>query len=143
MAIKTGLRTLLLAQSSITTLAPAQTVGGKSYDSIFVEKIKQGVKPPCIVITRNGYDPMKTLDGTSGMASSEIDIECYESTEPKAQALAKAVSDYLKDYSGAAGGSDTINAVLWDGINEFETEEQDAKDNWRYAVVLNFTIQHT
>jgi hypothetical protein len=36
-AIETGLRTLLLAQSSITTLAPAQTVGGLSIDAVFLD----------------------------------------------------------------------------------------------------------
>lgn len=142
MAIKAGLRTLLLANGSITTLCPAQTVKGISRGSIFVGTIPQGAKPPFIVISRIGHDPMKALDGTTGMVSSEIDIDCFENTEPEAEALATVVKDYLKDYSGAAGGSDTIDAVLLQDINDFENPEQDGNDTWRYAVTLSFEIQH-
>lgn len=144
MAIKTGLRTLLLAQSSITTLAPAQTVSGKSYNAIFVEKVKQGFKPPYIVISDTSHDPMNTLDGLTGMGNSEIDIECVEFTEPEAQALAKAVSDYLRNYTGAAGGIDTIDSVEWTNRQTFTgKDETDAADVWRFNVVLTFDIQHS
>lgn len=142
MAIKDGLRTLLLAQSSITTLAPAQTIKGQSISGIFVDRPIQGFKPPFIVISRAGHDPYKAFDGTTGLRSTEIDIDCFEYTEPEAEALATAVSDYLKDYTGAAGGSDTIDAVLWDDVNDFVNSEQDGKDLWRFAVTLSFTIQH-
>lgn len=144
MAIKTGLRTLLLAQSSITTLCPAQTVSGKSYSAIFVEKVKQGFKPPYIVISDTSHDPMNTLDGLTGMGNSEIDIECVEFTEPEAQVLAKAVSDYLRNYTGAAGASDTVDAVQWTNRQTFTgKDETDAADVWRFNVVLTFDIQHS
>lgn len=142
MAIKTGLRTLLLAQSSITTLAPAQTIRGVSVPAVFVNKVPQGFVPPYLRITRIRHDPLKALDGTTGMAESEIDIDCYESTEPEAEALAKAVSDYLKDYSGAAGGSDTIDAVYWDDVGEFEVKAPGATDEFYQVVTLTFTIHH-
>jgi hypothetical protein len=142
MALKDGLRTLLLAQSSITTLAPAQTIKGISHPSIYVGKVAQGAIPPFIVISRTGHDPMKALDGTTGLAQTEIDIDCFEGTATKAEALAKAVSDYLKDYTGAAGSSDTIDAVLWEDMNDFENPEPNGKDDWQHAVTLTFSIQH-
>ena len=141
MAIKDGIRTLLLAQSSITTLAPAQTVGSKSYGAIFVDKVKQGIVPPFIEISRTGSDAMPAMDGTTGMKSTEIDIDCWEWTEPKAEALATVVSEFLKDYSGSAG-SDVIDSVLWEDTNDFKEPEQGGSDKWRYAVTLSFTIQH-
>lgn len=144
MAIKTGLRTLLLAQSSITTLCPAQTISGKSYDGIFVEKVKQGFKPPYIVISDTTHDPMNTLDGITGMGNSEIDVECVEYTEPEAQALAAAVISYLRNYTGAAGGSDTIDAVQWSNRQTFTGQDEgDGRDVWRFNVVLTFDIQHS
>lgn len=144
MALKAGLRTLLLAQSSITTLAPAQTIGGKSYDGIFVEKVKQGFKPPYILITDTSLDPMNTLDGMTGMGDSEIDIECVEYTEPEAEALAKAVSDYLRNYTGAAGGSDTIDAVRWENKQSFTgKDDSDSRDVWLFNVTLTFQIHHS
>lgn len=133
MAIKEGLRTLLLAQSSITTLCPV----------VFVEKVKQGVKPPYIRITDAGHDPMKCLDGTYGMGSSEIYVECVEFTEPESEAIATAVTAFIKDYSGDAGGSDTIDAVLWDDKQTFiRKEDDDGKDVWRYNARLALTVQH-
>jgi hypothetical protein len=144
MALKDGLRTLLLAQGGITALCPAQTASnGASIPAIFVGKVKQGMKTPFICISRIRHDPLKTLANTTGMAESEIDIDCFANTEPKAEAIAKAVSDFLKDYSGAAGGSDTIDAVWWDDTNEFENQEDAGPDVWRHAVTLTFTIHHT
>lgn len=142
MSIKTGLRTLLLAESTVTALCPSQTIKGASRGSIFVRKAEQGAKPPFIIITRIDNDPLLALDGTYGMESSEVDIDCYEYTDVKAEALADAVSDYLDDFSGAAGGSDTIDAVLLESRNDFEVPEDDGSDRVRYVVTLSFTIQH-
>lgn len=142
MAIKDGLRTLMLAESTITALCPAQTLKGLSLSAVFVDKAEQGAKPPFIIISRIGSDPMLALDGTYGMKSTEIDIDCYEATPTKAEALATAVSTYLDDYTGAAGGSDTIDAVMLEDTNDFLVPEEDGKDNLRHVVTLSFTIQH-
>lgn len=142
MALKNGLRTLLLAESSITSLVPAQTVDGDSVSAIFVTTADQGAKVPYLVISRTGHDPMKAMDGTTGMAQTDIDIDCYAGTPAEADALATAVEAYLKDYSGAAGGSDTIDCVLFEDKNDFENTEGDGNDQWRYVVTLSFTIFH-
>jgi len=73
-AIEIGLRTLLLAQASITALAPAQTVGGVSFDAVFLDNAAEGVKPPYVIITQTGHDPYKRLDGTGGtLRKTEVD----------------------------------------------------------------------
>lgn len=143
MAIETGLRTLLLAESTITALAPAQTIKGQSIDAIFNEYAEQGFLPPFILISLIDFDPMKHLGGTTGMETTEIDIDCYERTYPRALALAKAVSDYLKDYTGAAGGSDTINAVLWEDKRYDKIFDADGRDVRQHIMGLNFRIQHS
>lgn len=142
MAIKDGIKTLLLAQSSITTLCPAQTVQKNSFGAIFVDAIKQGIVPPYIKISRTGFDPMECLDGTAGMGSTDIEIECLAYEEPDAAALAKAVSDYFKDYYGAAGASDTIDCVNWTGVSDDVIPEGNGGDIFRYAVKLQFTVMH-
>lgn len=142
MAIKNGIRQLLLAQPGITALCPAQTVNSESVPAVFVETVRQGVKSPHIVISRTGSDARVAMDGTYGMASTEIDIDCFAATATKAEAIAKAVSDVFKDYSGPAGTSDAIDAVLWDSTNDFENSEQNGNDQWRYAVTLGFTVHH-
>lgn len=141
MAFKDDLRTQLLAQSSITTLAPAQTVQGQSYSGIFVDKVKQGFKPPYIVIERNGFDPLNFTDAQSGAGTEDIDVTCVEQTEPEAEALATAVTNYLKAYIGTIG-STTGCAVTWRDSSTEKYEEDDGRDVWRYEVTLNFSIFH-
>ena len=144
MAIEIGLRTLLLAQSSITTLAPAQTVGGLSIDAVFLDHPVEGVKAPYVLITLTSHDPYRRFDGTGGtLRRSDVDIDCYASNRPAAIALASAVEVFLRDYSGAAGASDTINAVLWENARDDVVYLGDGRDARHYVRSLSFIIQHT
>jgi hypothetical protein len=112
-------------------------------DCVFIDTADQGVKTPYIVISRTGFDPEKTLGTTTGITRSEIDIDCYAETPADAESLANAVATFFKDYTGAAGGSDTISAVLWEDMNDFENSEGNGNDQWRYAVTLTFTVFHS
>ena len=141
MAIKDGLRSLLLAQSSITSLCPAQVIGKKTVNAIFVDTIYQGIKPPYITVSRTGSNPRGSLDGTTGIKESEIDVDCFADTETLAEALSVSVSNALKDYTGVAGVNDTIDAVDWNDTNDFQNPEV-GQDLWRHAVTLSFTIFH-
>jgi hypothetical protein len=142
--IETGLRTLLLAQSSITALAPAQTVGGLSIDSVFLDHPVEGVKAPYVLITLTSHDPYKRLDGTGGtLRRSDFDVDCYASNKPDAIALAGVVETFLRDYVGAAGASDTINAVLWENSRDEVVFLGDGRDARHYVRSLSFIIQHT
>jgi hypothetical protein len=143
-AIETGLRTLLLAQSSITSLAPAQAIGGISFPAIFLDNAAEGIKAPFIIITQTGHDPYKRLDGTGGtLRMSEFDIDAYSTSRPGAIALATAVEVFLRDYVGAAGASDTINAVLHEGTLDDLVTLGDGRDQRYYVRSLSFQIQHT
>jgi len=60
----------------------------------------------------------------------------------KQKALAKAVSDYFENFSGAAG-SDTINAVLWnDETDSYEPDEK-GSDKGLHVTTLDFNVQYT
>lgn len=141
MTIKDGLRTLLLAQSSITTLAPAQTINRQSISAIFVDAVMQGFVPPYIMIERTSYTPLRFINTTTAAGTSEIEIDCYERTEPLAEALALAVATYIKDFSGTAGSA-TIHRVNWTGSMNFRTEEIDGSDTRRHIATLNLSIFH-
>lgn len=144
MAIEIGLRTLLLAQSTITTLAPAQIVGGVTFDAVFLDNPAEGVKPPYVLITLTSHDPYRRFDGTGGtLRRSDFDIDCYASNRPAAITLAGAVETFLRDYVGAAGASDTINAVLWDNARDDVVFLGDGRDQRHYVRSLSFIIQHT
>jgi hypothetical protein len=103
--------------------------------------MKQGAIPPYIKIQRKDGTPRLCLQGTLG--KSEIEIKCCSYAEPAAAALAKAVSDFLESYSGAAGASDTIDFSIWDNPGESAPiPEQDGGDKYRYTVPLIFTVWH-
>lgn len=141
--IDEGLRALLLQQNSLQVLLGTQTVGKPTFEKVFNEDAPQGIEPPYIVISQISFDPMKALDGTTGMESTEFDIDCYHKTQPEAKRLGKAVSDFLKDYTGLAGGNDRINAVLWDNMRYDRFFNQDGSDSRIRICSLTFTIQHT
>lgn len=142
MAIETGLRTLLLAQSSITALAPAQTIGGTSYPAVFNEHPIQGFRLPYVLIAQIDEDPMLTLGTASGFKKTNIDIDCYSNTHPGAIALADAVEAFLDDYTGAAGSS-TITAVEYQGRRYDAIYEAQGRDVREHIVSLNFEIYHS
>lgn len=139
MPLETGLKTLLLAQSSITSLVPAQSIGGTTYNGIFNESPEQGFVLPYILIHQIDCDPMVALDGTSGMMDYEFDIDCYATKYATALAIADAVADYLKDYSGAAGSS-TINSVVWLGKRHDRIYEGQGRKVVFNIVSLSFQI---
>jgi hypothetical protein len=142
MAIETSLRTLLLAQSSITTLAPAQTIGGVSYSGIFLDHNAEGFVAPFVTITLTDHDPLKRLDGTGGtLRFSDFDIDCYCSNRPASIALADSIETFLNDYSGAAG-SDTIDAVLFQDKRDDIVYLGDGRDQRHYVRSLSYQIQH-
>ena len=142
MAIETSLRTLLLAQSSITALVPAQTVGGVSFSGIFLDHNAEGFVAPFVLLTMVDHDPLKRLDGTSnGLAFTDFDIDCYCSNRPAAIALAAAVNSFLKDYTGAAD-TDTIDAVLFQSMRDDVVFLGDGRDQRHYVRSLSYQIQH-
>lgn len=143
MAIELGLRTLLLQQPAIVALVPPQPVGNPTFDCVFNEFAPQGVKPPFIVIYQINFDPMKALDGTYGMETTELDVDCHHITHPGAVKLGKTVSDFLKDYTGLAGGQDRINAVLWESKRHDRIYLNDGRDVRENILSMTFTIQHS
>ena len=133
--IKDGLRTLLLSQPTITAIVGAE--------GVYVNKAPQGKNPPYAIIDGVRTDPLGTLTETVGLRFKDTDIDCFAATEPVAQQLANAVSDFLKDYVGPAGPDDTINAVLWTDEDDDFVPDVEGGDQGRHLVTLDFNIQYT
>lgn len=131
--ITEGLRSLLLAQSSVTG-----TVGSSG---AYIQFAPQGVNPPFIVISRVDTERPLRLDGSGGMRMADIDIECWSTTPTKAAALAKTVADVLDDYTGAAG-SETVEAVLLQGESDGEETPTSGEDVVRFYTLLDFSIHY-
>lgn len=136
MAIEQGLRTLLLAQSSITSLLGDATKG------VYLDFAPQGVAEPFIVISAVSVNPLLHLGGTGGLRFTSVDVDCKARTREAATSLAQAVETYIADYSGAAG-SDTLNAVLLEDRG-YDFEPPDGARQWgRFVETLDIQCQWT
>lgn len=132
--MRAGLKKLLLGENTIKTI-----VG----DRIYISHAPQGVDKDKehILITQISSEENKSFDGTSELRFLELDIDCKAPTSAKADALAKAVRKFLKDYTGAAGDQ-TIGAVLFNNESDAYEPPADGSDKGLYAVTLDFQIQY-
>lgn len=103
--IDEGIRTLFLAEGTITALLGSSTAG------VYVSYAPQTVTRPYVEIHVISDDPMVVTTGTTGLATTELDIVCRAENSVDASDLAEAIAAYFDDFTGAAG-SDTIKAVI-------------------------------
>lgn len=129
-----GLRTLLLTQSSVTDLVSTR---------IYVTAAKQGIDQPYIVIDRVDNEKYKGLSGYLSTQRAEVDIECWASTPSAAASLAKVVSDYLDDFSGATGGAETILASHQVGDTDNYEPPKTGSDITEFVTILNYEFDYT
>lgn len=127
-----GLRTLLLAQTSVTDL-----VGQR----IYVSAARQGANQPCILLKRISDEKHKALDGYVSARHAEIDIECWASTASAAAALAKIVSDYLDDFMGTAGNETILSSHQIDDTDTYDPP-QSGSEITEFVTILNFEFQY-
>lgn len=143
MAIETGLRTLLLGETSIASLVPPQTIGGIRFYGVFNEDPAQGFKPPFILVAQTGVNPWLTLGTSLGTHATDFDIDCYAYEHEDAIAIAAAVQTFFQDYTGAAGASNRILAVLWQGQRHDAIYEAEGRDVRQHIISTSYTVQHT
>lgn len=134
MALGEGLISLLSGEATINALLAAT-------DSVYEDAITQDHAMSYLSLSQLSQDPMKALDGTSGMRKSEFDIDCVCTSRVKANALADAVDEFIKDFTGAAG-SNTINAVLLNDRAYDAIPVSQGSDNYKYITTLNVDFQH-
>ena len=137
-----GIRTLLLAQAAITTLAPSQVVKGVTYPAVFCDNPVEDMIPPYIVLISNKTDPCLTLDAvinTSGV-SDDIDIVAVGYSIVDARALGQAVQTFFDDYEGPAGSDDTVLAVhLLDETYSYDYPA-DGRDTKVHKIAVSYNI---
>ncbi len=139
-----GIRTLLLAQSSITTLVPTQIVNRVAMPSIVCDHAPQGMQPPFVVIRDTGTETYSSLGPyTETLKGASVEIDCMAYQEPSARTLAQTIRQFFDDYSGAAGASDTIKAVIWDDEKPAYSKPNEGRDT-RYQIVTEpFFVQYS
>jgi len=130
--MRAGLRALLTGEATISTI-----VGSR----VYITRAPQGAVYPHVLITQMGSEENLALDGTGPLRFLDIDIDCKATTGKGAADLAKAVRDFIKDYSGAAGG-ETIEAVILNGEVDGYEDPRDGSDVGTVMVTLDVTIQY-
>lgn len=132
--MKTDLRTLLLAQSTITTFVGTQ--------GVYLQSASQGAGLPYIVISGQGSEEFNTLDAPSGsFRSLELDLECKGRTAHEAERIGETVRRFVKDYSGSAG-TQVIDAVIVDDLYDRVEKPVNGSDEKTFVVVLELTLQY-
>lgn len=145
--IETGLRTLLLSQSGVTSIAKPQRVDGLTFTGVFNEVAVQGCVPPFVVIRKVGHNPLVTLDGAGGLKLTDFEIDACSRDYPEALRLWQNMRDFFfpeteADYTGNAGPEDTIEAVINDGRSSSFFADDRANDVWWYIETLRIQVQH-
>ncbi len=142
MPITTGLRTLLLSRTDITTICKPRRIGGISFPGVFNQYPPEGTVPAFVLISQTDMDPFLALDGTYGLRSNDFDFDCYSRSFVEAEQLGDIVESFIKDYTGPAGASDTIKAVIYESRRYDEVFEEQGGDQRQHIQSISVTIQH-
>jgi hypothetical protein len=128
--MRASLVTLLNAQSSITDLVSTR---------IYIDKAPEGCALPYIVILQHGSDEFMTSDNTGNLRGIDFSIICRAQRSITSESVADAVREFIQDYSGAAG-SETISAVVFEGVSDQFEPPVDGSDIGKHASTLDLQI---
>lgn len=140
--IDEAMRTLFLATSAITTLVPAETVNGISISGVFTDSIPQGFLGDCILINVGKSDAMVCMDGTYGLQTDTLVVDCHAQTAPEAKAIAAAVKTLFDDYTGTVGGHVIKAVIRQNEQTQAPIDVMDARDVPDIVRTLVFTVMH-
>jgi hypothetical protein len=131
--MREGLRTLLLAQSSIASLVGA--------NGVYVTAVPQGATPPYVLLTVLDSDEFADLVTSGDFREVTVEIDAVASTQAAAASLAVAVRNFLRDYSGPAGGQ-VIDQVVAEGGERDSVQPPDSgSDRKRFVTSFEAEIQ--
>lgn len=113
-------------------------------DQIYVVTAPQGTPYPFIVITLTSGDAYGTLGGTTGLQSSEIDVDCISDDAHEASAVAFIVRDFFKDYVGLAGITDADVEIK--AVNVLDEQQSTvplphAADTYAFTSLVEYQVQ--
>ena len=128
-----GLRTLLLAESTVTAVT----------SKIYVTAARQNATAPYIVLDRIEDTKFSGLGGYLSARKCEVDIECWDTTPSDAAALSKIVGAYLDDFTGATGGSETILSCHEVGGNDTFATPKSGEEITEFVSILNYEFLYT
>lgn len=94
--------------------------------------------PPIVVLGVGDDDEQRTTSGTTAAPKYlELDVECWESTATKAEALADDIKGVFRDFTGAMGSYTVLFSRFY---NSFESQSGDAMQ-FGYSFTLRLTYK--
>lgn len=135
-----AMRQLFANENSIKTLLARPS---SQHSGAYVSRAPQGAPLSYLLLTRMDQDDNESLAGTGGsgwLYSAEVDVDAKANTYEKADALAKAVNDFFRNYSGTVGGV-TIEAVIKQGQQDGYEDLGNSADQGRHIVTLDYQVQ--
>lgn len=97
MSLKEHLRHVMLADTNVSS-----KVDGKN---IFSGRAPQGLKTDFVVVHAANTDFYRYLTGTDETSEVRLQLDCVSDDSDRAESLAKAVIDALKNYTGTYAGN--------------------------------------
>lgn len=134
MSLKSSLITYLRAQAAISDIA------GQRVRLQYAESSDRGTA--YITVTQVSGDHKQYMTAATGKVIGRIQIDCYETSPIKAEALADAVRGELDGYRGTMGDV-FISMCHLDDARDSETPPIEGSARGVYAVQLDFKIGWT
>lgn len=127
------LRSYLIAQSDI-----AAVISSRCYLLV----APQGAARPLVIFRVIQSDPFDTLQDTTGLVTSVVEIECQATSDVSAKSLKELVRRRLHTYRGAMGAT-TVCSCLQNSESDEYTPPQTGSDTGIYSTILEFDVVHT
>jgi hypothetical protein len=135
--MESGLITYLEAQTAITDI-----VGASGSERIYMLRRPEGADLPALVITLEGREHQAHATAASGLARSDIEIDCQATTYSGAKTLADAVRGELDGFQTAAMGTATVRRVSCVGEIDHYEQPLDESDSGVYHVFQDYDFWH-
>ncbi len=131
------LLTFLKSKATITAL-----VGSGNNARIRPGRLMQGDAMPAIRYAITGGFSHQHLRGLSGLASMQLQIDCYGATHSQAWELSEAVRLAMLPFRGLTGDTHISGVLLTNRLHSYE-EPVDASDHGKHRFILSFDVAHS
>lgn len=131
--MEADLRTYIVGQADI-----AAVISSRCYLLV----APQTASRPLIIFRVIQSDGLDTLNDTTGLVRSDLEIECHATTDTGSKALKELVRRRLHTYRGAMG-STFICSCLHTSESDDYVPPQVANDTGIYVASIGFDVIHT
>lgn len=128
--IEADLKTFLLDSDSIRDV-----VGNR----VFAGKAPKSSRGAVLIVRNTSPDHFYTLTNEANALRAMVQIDCYDETPTKADALGELVRNRLSGYRGTAGGA-TIQGATIARDNAFRESPENSSDKWIHRRSFDFSI---